>query len=296
MDCTNPNFISSVGFVACGRCPNCLINKKKEWSDRLQIELRYWQYKYFVTLTYRDEDLPKDGSLKKSDLKGFLKRLGYYCGGVPQYFACGEYGDISQRPHYHLILMSDKDIFDAIMDSWSYGRIDIQHTTPGRCKYVTGYVVKKMTKADDERLYGRTPEFRSSSRRPPLGYRFECDFVGRMLDDEGFRSAMLAHLYPPVSIKLNGASIRIPTFVRRILAPLYRFYADQDENEEIYKQRAAWSQERKNASFAILKQIAQNVQSMSMKWDDIKLITMDERKRREKQQLKGYKIRQRRNI
>lgn len=293
MYCTNPGFISSVGFVACGRCPSCLMNKKKEWSDRLQIELRYWQYKYFVTLTYRDEDLPKDGSLKKQDLKGFLKRLGYYCGSVPQYFACGEYGDTSFRPHYHLIIMSDKDIFNHIMESWSFGRIDIQHTTPGRCKYVTGYVVKKMTKADDDRLQGRTPEFRSSSRRPPLGYRFECDFVQRMLEDEDFRSAMLDHLYPPMSIKINGVNIRVPTYVRRRLTPLYRYYANQDENEEIYKKRFAWSQQRKDESYAILKQIAKNLQSLSMKWSDIKLMTMDARKTREKLQMKGYKIRRR---
>lgn len=45
-------------------------------------------------------------SLNKRDVQLFLKRL-RNAGFHFQYFGCGEYGDLSARPHYHLLIFSD---------------------------------------------------------------------------------------------------------------------------------------------------------------------------------------------
>ena len=59
----------------------------------------------WLTLTYDDENLPDNGSLRKKDLSGFLKRLrSRRSGDVIRFFACGEYGGRFDRPHYHVLL------------------------------------------------------------------------------------------------------------------------------------------------------------------------------------------------
>lgn len=229
MFCTNPGYHSGLGFIPCGKCQSCKIAKKKEWSDRLIIESKYHPFNYFVTLTYDPEHYPDNESLDPYVLKCFLKRLGYYCGKVPQYFACGEYGDedYTERAHYHVAIFSDKDIFNEILASWNNGNVDIKPLLPERCKYICGYVVKKMTKKDDERLDGRHPEFFSNSRRPALGYGLLFDLLKRFATDEHFRQVMLSHAYPPYHIMVAGRQISLPRYIRDKLRHLY------DENKDL---------------------------------------------------------------
>ena len=40
--------------VPCGKCLECLQEKKQEWCFRLDIEKRYSDASFFVTLTYED--------------------------------------------------------------------------------------------------------------------------------------------------------------------------------------------------------------------------------------------------
>ena len=237
MYCTNPGYITGVGFVPCGKCFACRVAKKKEWSDRLIIESHYHPFNYFVTLTYAPEHYPDDESLDPEVLKKFIKRLGYYCGKVPQYFACGEYGDedYTERAHYHLAIFSDKDIFNEILASWEFGNVDIKPLVPERCKYICGYVVKKMTKGDDPRLDGRHPEFFSNSRRPALGYAFLYEFLERFANDESFRNQMLTHAYPPYSIRIGGRNISLPRYVRDKLRGIYEQNAENQLQEKAEK-------------------------------------------------------------
>ena len=59
----------------CGQCIACRLRKRQEWTFRILLEMRSYQYSYFVTLTYNDEVIPEKGSLRKKDLQLFLKRL-----------------------------------------------------------------------------------------------------------------------------------------------------------------------------------------------------------------------------
>ena len=91
--------------VPCGKCIGCRIAKRKEWSLRMLHELTYHPQSSFVTLTYDDYHLPPCCSLKKRHLQLFLKRLRKNLGERRiKYFACGEYGGQTMRPHYHAIL------------------------------------------------------------------------------------------------------------------------------------------------------------------------------------------------
>lgn len=253
MFCDYPRYISRVGYIPCGHCEKCKISRKKEVSDRLMIERKYHSHNYFVTLTYRPELQPV--SVERDDLIKFNKRLAYYCGGMPKFYAVGEYGDESALAHYHLAIFSDKDIFNKILKSWEFGRVGIEHMEDSRCKYIAGYVAKKMNKPDDPRLQGRKPEFCMCSRRPALGFFLLYDILERMVTDANFRKIMLSHIFPPYSIMLGDRKIMLPRYVREKLRPLY---ADIEEIQYLYKQQKA------ERDFAVSEKIKENVQRMCL--------------------------------
>ena len=79
----------------------------------------------FLTLTYNDDNLPSDVGLHKDDLQRFFKRLRKALDTKKiRYFACGEYGDTTSRPHYHAIVFGlglneiDKKY---VTDAWPLG-------------------------------------------------------------------------------------------------------------------------------------------------------------------------------
>lgn len=87
------------------------------------------------------------------DCQLFLKRLRKYIkvhsNEEIRFFACGEYGPVHFRPHYHLSLWFDKDetsacIQQAIRSCWSYGRVDVSLSTGKSASYVASYVNSNM--------------------------------------------------------------------------------------------------------------------------------------------------------
>ena len=44
--------------VPCGKCIGCRLDYAKRWSDRMYLEFDHTKKAVFITLTYRDEDLP----------------------------------------------------------------------------------------------------------------------------------------------------------------------------------------------------------------------------------------------
>ena len=91
--------------VPCGQCIGCRLDRARSWSVRMMHEAQLVDEKCFITLTYDDEHLPADGSLRKSDFQKFMKRLRKeYSDRRISYFMCGEYGEENHRPHYHAVL------------------------------------------------------------------------------------------------------------------------------------------------------------------------------------------------
>lgn len=165
-------------LVPCGKCINCRIKKRKEWSLRVWHECSTHEKNMFITLTYQDKYLPENGSLKKRDLQLFFKRLRKILdsqGRKIRYYACGEYGDQTERPHYHAIIfgmgLEDKKI---IMQAWPYS----DWTVPAILRnafglaevdsidYVARYIDKKLSGEEAKNAYtarSREPIFRLSS-------------------------------------------------------------------------------------------------------------------------------------
>lgn len=148
--------------VPCGKCGACITNKRNDWCTRLQLESKYQDSAYFITLTYSDEhlnyaDVPNlDGEIEstiptllKKDVQDFMKRLrrGLPKGKKIRYFAVGEYGTKTWRPHYHLLIFgmpfTDVRLKKYLLDKWNKGRIDIGTVTPASIRYCTNYLIQK---------------------------------------------------------------------------------------------------------------------------------------------------------
>ncbi len=157
--------------VPCGRCAACLSNRRSEWATRLEYELKDSKNADFITLTYSQENVPRNryGApvLNKEDLQKFLKRLRHHNKSVKlRYYLCGEYGEQTFRPHYHAIIFNlpktgDK-LLKQILEIWDKGMVHIGEVNPASIKYVTGYMVQQqkstsenMTNKEQDELYVR---------------------------------------------------------------------------------------------------------------------------------------------
>lgn len=172
-NCNTGDTIPTYMLVPCGKCELCREKKKSEWEFRAICENAVSETQpLFVTCTYDPEHLPAEG-LCKRDVQLFLKRLrfnltdsGYDVANKLRYFACGEYGSHTKRPHYHLILWNFPDMrtlherLEFISDSWQNGYCYVVPLTYGG----VGYVMKYMRKAAPA-PEGKAPIFFLSSRR-----------------------------------------------------------------------------------------------------------------------------------
>lgn len=161
-------------LLPCGQCPSCQLSKRRDWSIRCTCEAEMHKENCFVTLTYDDDYC--DGALHKEHFQEFVKNLRNMNFKV-RYFACGEYGSKTNRPHMHAILFGfcpgdlaydhDSDSGEMIFTSeivsscWKYGLAVVQMFSPAAAGYVAGYTNKKVL---DNR------GFLMTSRRPGLGY------------------------------------------------------------------------------------------------------------------------------
>lgn len=164
--------------VPCGRCMACRINKGAVWTARILMEqLATRRYSYFVTLTYRDEELPvtPEGvpTLQRKKLSTWLNNRQKDV-GMFRYYAVGEYGDLSLRPHYHLAVFPQADFeIEELLEKWRVGFTQHVIIDRKRAAYLVGYALKKLTSDTDPRLERcQEPEFRVSSNRPGLGAPF----------------------------------------------------------------------------------------------------------------------------
>ena len=178
MMCRRPHVKNGATF-GCGQCMPCRINKRRTWAHRIMLEALVSSSASFLTMTYDDEHLPDGGSLELRDVQLYWKSL-RKAGFSFRYFVCGEYGDLSERPHYHAALFGVPPCYcdfrspDArchcvlFRRLWGRGNLYWGEVTPASAHYIAGYVTKKMSK-EDPSLNGRYPEFARMSLRPGIG-------------------------------------------------------------------------------------------------------------------------------
>lgn len=166
--------------VPCGKCGSCMHNRRTEWSFRLREELITAYSAVFLTLTYSDQNLPwGDGepSLSKRDVQLFMKRLRKENEKVwahqIRYYAVGEYGTHTHRPHYHILLFNcEHSIYPKIEGIWGLGRVDQGNVEDASIHYVTKYHVnydKQQDSSLGKKELTKQPEFALMSRRPGIG-------------------------------------------------------------------------------------------------------------------------------
>lgn len=185
----------------------CRVKRRQLWSHRILLEQAKHEFSSFVTLTYSDENLPPGGSLLVKDAQDWLKRLRRSVEPLKiRYFLVGEYGDETQRPHYHAALFGLPGcVFgyriralrtrckcpscDRIRSTWSKGGTDCAFLEPESAQYIAGYTTKKMTNKHDpyviEWLNGRAPEFARMSLKPGIGAAAMEDVADLLTSDSG---------------------------------------------------------------------------------------------------------------
>lgn len=171
--------------VPCGHCVGCLLDRSLAWVTRCSLEERISNCTYFVTATYDDDHLPVrpvfNGRslvdlpvLDKRDhqlfLKRFRRKLSLDGLSSPRYFACGEYGETTHRPHMHYLLFCqdalpdlrrptleetsgrrpppDVMTSDFLRESWGNGHVSVSPVNPARIAYVCRYTLKKLHALD----------------------------------------------------------------------------------------------------------------------------------------------------
>lgn len=174
--------------IPCGQCIGCRLEYARGWAVRCMHEAQLHEDKFFVTLTYDDGNLPLNGSLVPDHLTLFFKRLRKNISPHKiRYYAVGEYGDVTSRPHYHLLLFgyrfADLRVHketetgclyssDQLDSLWGLGSCLLGDLTFESAAYVARYSVKKLTGLAGQAEYQRRgiePPYAVMSRRPGIG-------------------------------------------------------------------------------------------------------------------------------
>lgn len=156
--------------LPCGKCFACRSKRASGWSFRLIKEAERSSSALFVTLTYDPEKAPttENGfmTLWKGDVQKFFKRLRKLNKNKLKYYAVGEYGGKTMRPHYHIILFNaDIETIDRAwkLDDKEIGYVHIGEVTPAS----VGYTLKYISKIGKIPLFDRddrVPEFSLMSK------------------------------------------------------------------------------------------------------------------------------------
>lgn len=250
-------------IIRCGHCIGCRMDKSKEWANRCLLELQYHKSAYFLTLTYDEQHVPisyyphpETGeaqpslTLRKKDFQAFMKRLRKRI--EPQkvrYFAAGEYGDQTQRPHYHAIVFGLElgDLVpygcnaqgqmlytsDFLQSVWStrkaptrhgsvtplaadpgyfydtWGRITVAPVTWQTCAYTARYTVKK--------LYGNDAKaYEQFNIEPPFLAMSTHPGIGQQYYDD-HKDEIQEFEFISVATETGGRKFRNPYFFEKKL-------------------------------------------------------------------------------
>lgn len=148
-------------WVNCGKCLNCLENRKNEAFLRFMLETQKMENRYFITLTYTEWDADRDENgltvLNKLHLKRYIDRIQkrakrYYGEGI-KWMGSGEYGQrATKRAHYHVVLASNCKLDFYLKTAWKMGNVKVERVKDNRAiRYTSGYSIKKMGRSQNER-------------------------------------------------------------------------------------------------------------------------------------------------
>lgn len=225
-------------LIPCGKCIACLTNRAGEWGMRCWHEQQFRQNGVFATFTYDDEHNPI--TLDSLHWRQLIQNLRNANPDQDvRYFACGEYGEVLSRPHFHALLWNvdapvrHEDFFSKskrgncqyrsreLEKAWQHkGHVTIADKfDAAQAGYIAKYVAKGWTESEgevvgpnglrrDQRIDYRTGEvvnlvrpFIRVSTKPAIGFDWYQKF-GLSDMETGF-------------LIFNGTSRKIPrTYLR----------------------------------------------------------------------------------
>lgn len=220
--------------LPCGQCTGCRLDRSRHWATRCMHEARQHDQKSFITLTYRDEELPMGGTLILSHWQNFMKRLRKhvkkYHGQTLKFYHAGEYGEQFKRPHYHAIIFGwapvdaellqmsgDNPIYrSATLESiWGHGFASFGDVTWASAAYVARYCLKKINGPKAEQIdpvTGLRPYDRIDPRTGDIcevlpEYSTQSNGIGK-----SFVQKYLSDVYPHDEVIVNGHPTRPPRY------------------------------------------------------------------------------------
>lgn len=223
----------------------------------------------YLTLTYDEQNIPHDYGLRLDHFQDFMKRYRQHlyrqaikrpenqwmklkmhypqsiwhkkkkattCG--IRFFHCGEYGDETDRPHYHACIfghmfgdlvhlktVNGNDLYtSATLDKlWTHGHCTVGTLTFQSAAYVARYVTKKITGKGAEVEYASVdgygeltevdPPYATMSRRPGLGKEWWDKYK--------------SDAYPSDFLVYNGKKMKPPKYYDDLL---------EKENKELWQE------------------------------------------------------------
>lgn len=210
--------------VPCGQCMGCRLSRSRQWAIRCVHEAQAHAENCFITLTYSDDNIPDDRSLRVRDFQLFLKRLRRNTANRIRFYHCGEYGELYGRPHYHALIFGhdfpDKLLWNTsnnlplyrsatLEQLWTMGYSSIGEVTFQSAAYVARYLLKKITGDPAQEHYEyvnpetgevtqRKPEYTTMSRRPGIG--------------RAWLDKYLSDVYPDDFIVIKGVKMPVPRY------------------------------------------------------------------------------------
>ena len=263
--CANSIKLKDLEFrVPCGKCLPCQKKRRSEWSLRLEHEYLYSDSALFITLTYNDASIPRNKgipTLHKKHLQDYIKRLrnshvayvsrelGIRKSEVKnhskqiRYYAVGEYGSKTNRPHYHILLFNyDVANLKPIEAQWKntqtghpLGFVDIGKVSSASINYTTKYMFKQWGKKDL-----RQRPFTNMSRRPMIGTGFLNEYknylrefeLTTIRDKKGtLRKLPKAYLYKIYTMIEDGKEVKDKEWIKKLTEESYNKHIDQKLKE-----------------------------------------------------------------
>lgn len=222
----------------CGQCLPCRLNRRRIWVHRMMLEAALHPASSFLTLTYDKEHLNGEGTLVPRDLQLWLKRYRKSAGRC-RYFAVGEYGTLSMRPHYHLAIFGhDRHFCGAIAkETWDAGYSYAGDLTLHSAQYIAGYVTKKMTGENDARLGGKYPEFARMSLRPGIGAPAIPTLVQALSTKSGWDGINTKGDVPQV-LRHGSKTMPLGRYMRSVLRGALDFQFVEENPDAAFKRTA----------------------------------------------------------
>lgn len=197
-------------------------------------------------------------TLEPKHLQAFLKRLRSSYKKRIRFFAVGEYGEVTARPHYHLAIFGFPvcvngrtnhlnktccSVCEMVSKAWGQGSIDVGELTPQSAKYIAGYCEKKWKKEEvcqsrktpkgqSRPIYlkdGRRREFTRMSNRPGIGaaaIKLFTTFGG--LSQR--KRELVESIDAPVVLRNSGSILPLGRYLRRKWREAFGRSADTPES------------------------------------------------------------------